>query len=615
MKTACLLPTLVAAGLGACTPTLDRQQFRLEELEARTQEIASLESTRSLRSLAEPANVSAAAAQEDSDRLIAMLRSGTPRPLALVEVRERTLANNLGIQATLISPQVAAQVLRAEQAKFESTFTASVIDRRTVSPAYYGGPPINTESDALLIVPGLEVPLQTGGKVSLDWTLATQKFTTSDDTLGDQSFAYSQPSISLQQPLLRGAGIEYNQASIVLAQAQLGLDKAAAQLAVIDQLVAAEVAYWSVHLARRELNIAIETYETSRSLLDNQRVLVERGAGSIANVYNFEVALSVAFDQVLEAERRLRLAVRRLKVVMQEPDLSLDGSISLEPTTPPQLVAYKVDPQILVEFAMRNRADLLQFEYQRIQRTVDVMMRDNETLPELNLVAAWTLNGFDFTGRSLNEATSNLDGGNPAGWAIGANARVPIGNEARLAAYQAALLRRLQAVATLRNRQVTVAGEVLDALDSLDVQWNRILTSRYQEEASNRFFDAYKTLFDRGQIASANLTQALQAVNSAGVNRARAEADYQIALARLAQAAGCLLGHAGVEWSDRLDEPRLAAPDVDPAAALPDSFMGPRSELRDSPAPAAPPGNAGGTDAPSPTDPSAVGPPVEPVQP
>jgi len=605
MKAPRLLPTLLPAVLAACTPTLDRQRFRIEELEARTREIASLDSTRSLRSLAGPANGSAAAAEADSDRLVALLRSGTPRPLALADVRTRTLANNLGIQATLLSPQVATQALRAEQAKFESTFTASVIDRRTVSPAYYGGPPINTESDALAIVPGLEVPLQTGGTVSLDWTLATQKFTTSDDTLGDQSFAYSQPSISLQQPLLRGAGIEYNQASIVLAEAQLGLERAAAQLAVINELIAAEVAYWSVHLARRELDIAVATYETSRSLLDNQRTLVQRGAGSIANVYNFEVALSVSFDQVLEAERRLRLAVRRLKVVMQDPDLSLDGSISLEPTTPPQLVAYEVDPRILVEFAMRNRADLLQFEYQQIQRTVDVMMRDNETLPELNLVAAWTFNGFDFTGRSLSEATSNLDGGNPAGWAIGANARVPIGNEIRLAAYQASLLRRLQAVATLRNRQVTVAGEVLDALDSLEVQWDRILTSRYQEEASNRFFEAYKALFDRGQIASANLTQALQAVNNAGVNRARAEADYQIALARLAQAAGCLLGHAGVEWSSRLDQPRLEAPGVDPAAALPDRFVGPRSEPGESPDAAAMPGmaDAGGPDEPPPAEP------------
>lgn len=583
MKSTRPLPLLLIGTLAACTPTLDRQRFRIEDLEARTREIASLDATRSLRASGEAATVPGAAAQAEADQFIALLRQGVPQPLTLAQVRERTLVNNLGIQATLLSPEIAAQRLRAEQAKFESTFTASVLDQRTVSPAYYGGPPINTESETIAIVPGLTVPLQTGGTVSLDWTLATQRFSTSDDTIGDQSFAYSQPTISLEQPLLRGAGIEYNEASIVLAEAQLGLEKAAAQLAVINQLVAAEVAYWSVNVARRELDIAIATYETSRSLLDNQRSLVERGAGSIANVYNFEVALSVAFDQVLEAERRLRLAVRSLKVVMQEPDLSLDGSVSLEPTTPPRLVGYEVNPKVLVEFALRNRADLLQFEYQEIQRTVDVLMRDNETLPEVDLVAAWTFNGFDFSGRSLSDATNNLGDGNPSGWAIGFNASVPLGNEIRLAAYQAAMLRRLQAVATLRNRQITVTGEVLDALDALEVQWDRILTSRYQEEAAKRFFDAYKTLFDRGQIASANLTQALQAVNNAGINRARAETDYQIVLAKLAQAAGCLLGHAGVEWSAALDEPRLEAPGADPAAPLPDRFVWPLVEQGVSP--------------------------------
>lgn len=575
-RLASCLPLL--AGLAACTPTLDRERFRIEELDARTREITSLDATRSLRASDESLHASGGGSQAEADAMVALLRSGTPQPLTLAQVRERTLVNNLGIQATLLTPEIAAQRLRAEQAKFESTFNASVIDQRTVSPAYYGGPPINTEAETLSIVPGLTVPLQTGGTVSLDWTLATQRFSTDDDTLGDQSFAYSQPTITLEQPLLRGAGIEYNEASIVLAEAQLGLERAAAQLAVINQLVAAEVAYWSVHLARRELDIAISTYETSRSLLADQRVLVDRGAGSIANVYNFEVALSAAFDQVLEAERRLRLAVRQLKVLMQDPDLSLDGSVSLEPATPPLLVAYEVDEKTLVEFALRNRADLLQFEYQAIQRNVDVLMRDNETLPEVDLIAAWTFNGFDFSGRSLPEATSNLGDGNPSGWAIGFKASVPIGNEIRLAAYQAAMLRRLQAVATLRNRQVTVTGEVLDALDSLDLQWDRILTSRFQEEAAKRFFDAYKTLFDRGQIASANLTQALQAVNAAGINRARAESEYQIVLAKLAQAAGCLLGHAGVEWSDALDEPRLEAPGASPAAPLPDRFLFPIAE-------------------------------------
>lgn len=599
------LPLL--AGLAACTPTLDRQRFRIEELDARTREITSLDGTRSLRAFDDSSSAPGAGSQAESDRMVALLRSGAPQPLTLTEVREQTLVNNLGIQATLLSPEIAAQRLRAEQAKFESTFTASVIDQRTVSPAYYGGPPINTEAEALSIVPGLTVPLQTGGTVSLDWTLATQLFSASDDSIADQSFADSQPSISLEQPLLRGAGIEYNQASIVLAEAQLGLEKAAAQLAVINQLVAAEVAYWRVHLARRELDIAIETYGISRSLLENQRVLVERGAGSIANVYNFEVALAVAFDQVLEAERRLRLAVRELKVVMQVPDLSLDGSVSLEPTTPPVLVAYEVDEKTLVEFALRNRADLLQFEYQEIQRNIDVMMRDNETLPEVDLVAAWTFNGFDFAGRSLSEATSNLGDGNPAGWAIGFTASVPIGNEIRLAAYQAAMLRRLQAVATLRDRQVTVTGEVLDALDSLDLQWDRILTSRFQEEAAKRFFEAYKTLFDRGQIASANLTQALQSLNNAGINRARAEADYQIVLARLAQAAGCLLGHAGVEWSDTLDERRLEAPGASPAAPLPDRFLFPITDEA-APSPTAPSADEPATVEAAETQPAADGP-------
>lgn len=590
---------LALALLAGCTPTLDRQRFRIEELELATRSVSPLDAAGGMRPVARGPAPTAAAAQAEADRMIALLRTGEPQPLTLAQARERTLVNNLGIQATLLSPEIAAQRLRAEQAKFESTFTASVIDRRTVSPAYYGGPPINTNADVLTIVPGIDVPLQTGGTVSLDWTLSTQLYSTQGDALGDQSFAESQPTISLEQPLLRGAGIEYNQASIVLAEAQLGLEKAAAQLAVINQLVAAEVAYWSVQLARRELDIAITTYETSRSLLEDQRVLVERGAGSIANVYNFEVALSVAFDQVLEAERRLRLAVRQLKVVMQEPSLSLDGSLSLAPSTPPVLVAYEVDEKTLVEFALRNRADLLQFEYQEIQRTVDVLMRDNETLPEVDLVAAWTFNGFDFSGRSLADATSNLGDGNPSGWAIGVNASVPIGNEVRLAAYQAAMLRRLQAVATLRNRQVTVAGEVLDALDSLELQWDRILTSRYQEEAARRFFDAYKTLFDRGQIASANLTQALQAVNNAGINRARAEAEYQIVLARLAQAAGCLLGHAGVEWSDALDEPRLEAPGTSPAAPLPDRFLVPIEEQGASPAEAAATTpNAGGVSTP-----------------
>lgn len=579
--------------LSACTPNLDRDRYRIEELDARTREISSLDATSAMRAIPEPDPTDRPAAKDRSDHLIAMMRAGTPRDLTLVEVREVTLRNNLGIQAAVISPQVAAQILRAEQAKFESTFTASVIDQRTVNPAYYGGPLINTTSDVLTIVPGLNVPLQTGGSVSLDWSLSTQLYSTTDDAVGDQSFAYSQPTISIEQPLLRGAGIEFNQASIVLAEAQVGRERAAAQLDVINQLVQAEVAYWSVYLARREFDIALETYEISRRLLDDQRQMVRLGSGSIANVYNFEVALSSAFDQVLAAEQRLRLSVRGLKVVMQQPDLTLDGSATLRPTTEPRLIGFDVEPKVLVDHALANRADLLQFEYQQIQRTIDVLMRDQDVLPEVDVFAAWTFNGFDFAGRSLVEATQDLGDGNISGWAVGLNASVPIGNEVRLASYQAAVLRRLKSIADVRQRRITVTGEVLDAIDTLQIQWDRILTARYQVEAARRFFEAYGTLFDRGQIPSANLTDALRSLNASLINRARVETEYQVALAKLAQSVGCLLGHAGVEWSDVSDLDRLQAPAGDPTVGITDRFVSPSREYAgdpdaEVPAPSAP---------------------------
>jgi hypothetical protein len=155
---------------------------------------------------------------------------------------------------------------------------------------------------------------------------------------------------------------------------------------------------------------------------------------------------------------------------------------------------------------------------------------------------------------------------------IGGNAVIPIGNHIRVSQYRAALLQRLEAIADVREREITVASEVLDAIDNTEIRWQQILTSRFQEQAAKRFFNAYRTLFDLGQIPSLNLTQSLQALNSSEIQAAQAQVQYQIAIAQLAQAAGCLLGHAGVEWASHLDKKRLEEPFPSPADSLPNRF-------------------------------------------
>ena len=544
-----------------CTSRIDREWRQVETIDERLGTIESFDEVGAI------AGTSTIPPETEGDRdgvariesLLDLMSTGDPRGIGISDVRRSTIENNLAIQSSLVPPEVAAEALRAEQAKFESTFQANVSLSRTVDPSFYGnGELVDTETDIFSATPGLAVPLRGGGTVVLDWTVATDSYVVPGDPASEA--AQSSPSVSLQQPLLRGAGRDYNEASILLAGTERGEARAEAQIAVVNQVVQADIAYWRLHLAWEVLRIDLDLYRTSRELLENQRRLVAARAGSIANVYNFEVALAASVEAVIGSETNLRQAVRGLKVVMQDPTLSLDGSVALEPTSRPSLVGYEFDEQELVRSALRNRAELLQLEFQRLGDAARVMMRENEMLPQVDLEAAWNVNGNSGGGSIRNANRNLLDRKDPDGWSIGVSVGVPIGNEAAIANYQAAVLRRLQSIADRRQQEILVTQEVLDAVDQLEGGWNSIVTSDFQVRAAKRFYEAYRTLFERGEIPSSSLTQALNALNTARIQKVSAEVDYQIDLANLAQATGCLLGHAAVDWEGDLDREALAAP-------------------------------------------------------
>lgn len=566
---------VLAAG---CAPAIESDWKRIDDLDARVGTIDAFDAIGGLEERpAPPSPATEEAAVAQVEGLLSLMSAGKPRDLTLAEVRRSTIENNLRIQSTLVVPEIAAQRLRAERAKFQSTFVASVQQSRVVAPSSFAGPVLAAENDQFVAVPGLEVPLRSGGTVTLDWTASS-----SGARGGGQNFndlAESQPGVSLQQPLLEGAGLEYNEASIVLAGADLGVARAEAQASVINQVIQADVAYWQLHLAWGLLQIDLELYRTSRELLEEQRRLVAVGASSIANVYNFETLVASAVDRVIAAELEVRRAVRGVKVVMQDPSITLDGSLALTPVSDPRLVGFEFDAHHLVERAMANRADLLQLEFEQLSSSVEMMLRRNEMLPQLDVVAAWNANGFE-RGSSIRAASRDVfDGGRPSGWSVGVSASVSLGNEAAIANYQAAVLQRLRTVADRRQQEILVTQEVLDAIDAIEAGWNTILTVELQVRAASRFYDSYETLFNRGQIPSSNLTQALQSLNQAKIQKLSAEVNYQIALNQLAQATGCLLGHAGVDWEGTFDQDRLEGmPTLDVLQGVPTGTRDPLEE-------------------------------------
>ena len=115
-----------------CTSQLDRDWKHIDELDGR---LGTVEPFDGIAATSASTTLSDSTATEQDgvakvEKLLDLMSTGEPRGIGISEVRRSTIENNLAIQSSLVSPEVAAQQLLAERAKFESTFEASVSEKR-----------------------------------------------------------------------------------------------------------------------------------------------------------------------------------------------------------------------------------------------------------------------------------------------------------------------------------------------------------------------------------------------------------------------------------------------------------------------------------------------------
>ena len=99
--------------------------------------------------------------------------------------------------------------------------------------------------------------------------------------------------------------------------------------------------------------------------------------------------------------------------------------------------------------------------------------------------------------------------------------------------------------------------EVLNAIDQLEANWQRILASRQRTILDGRLFEAEKRQFELGLGTSTGVLQVQTDFADAQSAEILALAEYQIALVDLSYATGTLLGAAKVRW-----EPIVPGPDM-----------------------------------------------------
>jgi outer membrane protein TolC len=461
--------------------------------------------------------------------------------ITLEQCRAWTLENNLDLRVAVVDPTIADQRVTEEEARFESLFFAGVNYNDTLSPT--ASTLEGSETNRVNTNLGVRIPTRAGGSVTIDFAGGRYETDNVFSTL-NPSFT-SDVGVSISQNLLRNAGMRVNAAPIQIARLSAQSSYARTKLEVIRALATVDRLYWRLYAAQQELQVRQAQHELAMAQLEAARRLVKQGNAAEIEIIRAESGVAEGLEAIIIAENRVRQRQRELKRLLNAPQLPMGGPTRLIPDTPANPVAYDLSAEALLSDAMAGRLELLELELALARDALSIEVARNATLPLASLEYRYTRNGLgdDFGDAFEQDIDENFDS-----HTVGLRVEVPLGNQAAQSALRRALLTRLQRLATREQREAQVRQEVLDALDTLEAAWQRVLASRQAAILADRVLAAEQRQFDQGLNTSTDVQDARTRLADAQSKQVLALVDYQIAQIDIAFATGVILGSARVRW-------------------------------------------------------------------
>lgn len=479
--------------------------------------------------------------------------------VSIAEVRARALKNNLSLKIANFDPLIAQTRTGEERAKFDQIVFANAKLSRKDLPQIGGDIVKFTSENPLLddeVVKltqqeqqvdyveaelGVAIPLRTGGTVTLSTPLERKK---TAGRLGSDEYR-SALRFSMSQPLLRGAGVDVNEASIRIAgfeERAVGLET---RLQSIRVLSIVDKAYWEIYQAWAELDVRRQQYEIATQNLAMVNRRVEEGLSAAIEARRAEIGVSDRVEALILANTRLKLSQRQLRFLLNDGVGSMDSDRMLVPETQPTLQYYDFDRDRIVSAAMDNRLELLALELKLAADQANIDYLQNQTLPLFTLDYSYgALSDSERSaGRTYSNGFDRFDE-----WSIGFRFEMPFGNEARHQRLQRAVQQRLQRLSTQTLQEQTVRREIYDALDQVEQNWQRIIAARQQVILAGVNYDAELKQFREGFRTMTEVLEMLTRLGEAQVKEVRAIKDYQVSLIDLAYSTGTLLGYSRIEF-------------------------------------------------------------------
>ena len=369
-------------------------------------------------------------------------RAGAYRPhldLTLADTISLTLQNNIGLINAHLNRVVQRYSLKVAEDKF-------VPDATIVPFVRHEAPGDAEERTSGGISSQVSVHVPTGGRLVLTW-----------DNVVDEGRSESWSSnwaLNYTQPLLKGAGVPVNTASVKMARIAEERNILALKSTVMQTVSSVIVAYRRLIQAERRLEISTRSLERAKEQLEVSRLLIQSGKMAERDIIQTEETVASRELDLVRARNGLddaRLALIDLLDIDARTQIRPTDSITIDPVVP--------DVEQSIKVAYEHRPDWLQSLLAVEVAELDLILAENNRLWDLSASVGAT---FDNTSDSF-DPFSEVGKGD---YSARLNLNIPIGDLTRQQRYlnaSIALRRTKNDLAELRQMiEVNVRNAVRD---------------------------------------------------------------------------------------------------------------------------------------------------------
>lgn len=502
-----------------------------------------------------------------------MLSTGQTRPaqpppaagsqdLRVEEAVARALERNLDIAVERLNPQTFDLSLAGIRATYRPLFnsTLALADQvQLPTNQLVGGTRVENQSNSYNTGVSQELPWF-GGNVAVSWNNRRLESTSLFNTFNPQ---YNTTlSAVFTQPLLRDFRTDAIRTQLRVTQINRDISDIQLRATITNTLAAVRNAYWDLVFATRAVEVAQRSLELAEKLVEDNKVRVEVGAMAPIDVVQAEAEAAnrrLARTQAEATRQTAELSLKRLIVSGTDDPLWRN---QLNPVDVPTLERAPLDIDAAVSAALAKRTDLAQGRRQLEANDVSMRQLRNLTLPALDLLATYGLQGIGGTqfvrssgvgGQILNtipggfgDALQALGDRSYPNWNLQFQLSYPIGQSATEANYARAKVSVQQTQAQIRQLELQVATEVTNTGLQVRSNLQRVEAAAAARELSERRLEAEQSKFEVGLSTNFFVVQAQRDLLDAQNTELRALSDYRKSLVDFERVQETSLSRAGI---------------------------------------------------------------------